>query len=80
MTGQHVGNSLYGLQSMGNSHAVRQLLSALAIAVTRCKERLVPGVASKRFEISKFNSNARELELTNLLGLVLGCVEVKCCK
>ena len=33
--------------------------------------------ANTRFEISKVNSNSRELELTNLLGLVLGCIEAK---
>ena len=42
---------------------------------------IVIWAANKRFEISKIkskiNSNSRELELTNLLGLVLGCIEAK---
>ena len=41
------------------------------------------GYAGLQIRGSKFqslNSNSRELELTNLLGLVLGCIEAKFCK
>ena len=43
----------------------------------------VPGLQISLITGSKFqsfNSNSRELELTNLLGLVLGCIEAKFCK
>jgi hypothetical protein len=69
MTGQHVGNSLYGLQSMGNSHAVRQLLSALAIAVTRCKERLVPqAVGNAVYGLQRMEDSDELRELVTVLA------------
>ena len=38
--------------------------------------KIVLSAANKRFEILKsLNSNSRELELSNFLGLVLGCIE-----
>ena len=45
--------------------------------------REVQTYAGLQIRGSKFqssNSNSRELELTNLLGLVLGCIEAKFCK
>ena len=43
----------------------------------------VDWAANKNFEFLKFSSlhsNSRELELSNFLGLVLGCIEAKFCK
>ena len=37
-------------------------------------------VANKQSEVWKFKFISRELELSNLLGLVLGCIEAKFCK
>ena len=45
---------------------------------------MVGWATNKRFEISKSSNkkrkNSRELKLTNLVGLVLGCIEAKFCK
>ena len=51
--------------------------------IRKAAEKL--GITSAGLQIrgSKFqslNSNSRELELTNSLGLVLGCIEAKLCK
>ena len=37
---RHVGNALYGLQCMGDSTEVRQLLAALTPKVQQCREEL----------------------------------------
>ena len=39
-----------------------------------------PGLQIRGLKFQSSNSNSRELELTNLLGLVLGCIEAKFCK
>ena len=39
-----------------------------------------PGLQIRGSKFQSSNSNSRELELTNLLGLVLGCIEAKFCK
>ena len=39
-----------------------------------------PGLQIRGSEFQSWNSKSRELELTNLLGLVLGCIEAKFCK
>ena len=39
-----------------------------------------PGLQIRGSKFQSLNSNCRELELTNLLGLVLGCLEAKFCK
>ena len=38
------------------------------------------GLQISGLKFQSLNSNARELELTNLLGLVLGCIEANICK
>ena len=38
------------------------------------------GLQIRGSTFQSLNSNSRELELTNLLGLVLGCIEAKFCK
>ena len=38
------------------------------------------GLQIRGSKFQSLNSNSRELELTNLLGLVLGCIEAKFCK
>ena len=38
------------------------------------------GLQISALKFQSLNSNSRELELTNLLGLVLGCIEAKFCK
>ena len=39
-----------------------------------------PGMQIRGLKFQSSISNSRELELTNLLGLVLGCIEAKICK
>merc|ERR1719443_1504198 len=39
-TAQTVGNALYGLQSMGDSQEVRELVAALTVKVQECGEQL----------------------------------------
>ena len=39
-----------------------------------------PGLQIRGLKFQSSHSNSRELELTNLLGLVLGCIEAKFCK
>ena len=39
-----------------------------------------PGLQMRGLKFQSSNSNSRELELTNLLGLALGCIEAKFCK
>ena len=38
------------------------------------------GLQIRGLKFQSSNSNSRELELTNLLGLVLGCIEARFCK
>ena len=72
-------NSSYSLQT------VEDLPSSESVKVQQDKVRKMYSQTSAGLQIrgSKFqssNSNFRELELTNLLGLVLGCIEAKFCK
>ena len=39
-----------------------------------------PGLRIRGSKYQSSNSNSQELELTDLLGLVLGCIEAKICK
>ena len=39
-----------------------------------------PGLPVSGSKFQSLNSNSRELKLTNLLGLVLGCIKAKFCK
>ena len=59
---------------------LRITAEALEAQVRALGQLPVRWAANKRFEILNFkslNSNFRELELANLLGLVLGCIAAK---
>ena len=73
---QHRQRPVYAALALtftADSLAALKLLEAVFTFV----ERTVDWAANKRFEISKSKFNSRELELMNLLGLVLGCIEAK---
>jgi hypothetical protein len=68
MTGQHVGNSLYGLQGLLDSPAVRELLLELASAVRRCGELLSSqAVGNALYGLQKLEDSA---ELRHLLTVL----------
>ena len=57
-----------------------ELISKYREACRPCSRRGCSGlqISGSKFQSSK--SISRELELTNLLGLVVGCIEAKICK
>ena len=63
-----------GYMIVGFSFGISLVTKAVAMALAVDEDQVW---AANKSEISKFKFNSRELELMNLLGLVLGCIEAK---
>ena len=60
-----------GYMIVGFSFGISLVTKAVAMALAVDEDQVW---AANKSENSKFKFNSRELELTNLLGLVLGCI------
>jgi hypothetical protein len=74
MTGQHVGNSLYGLQNMTNSSdAVKELILSLALTIDRCEEKLTAQAVGNALYGLQRMENSKEIRL--LLRILIAKIE-----
>ena len=59
---------------------VKDANQMLPMAIVHLGAAKADWAANTSFEVLKFKSNSGELELSNLTGLILGCIEAKVCK